>query len=220
MAKDQKDLIAEALLEAWDAGKVCLHPSDTLPGLSFNPTSEKARNFLYDLKQRPWQKSCIYLAKDLSMVERFANHISPNWLQILDKLWPGPLTVVLSAKDANLVPMGQDGSIAVRVPYFDEDRSWMRMVLERVETIFPSTSVNISGEKSMTSWKEAINFAEKYEQLYIPSIKKIPNFAANPSTIIRLGKDKDFELLRQGVLTSEQIVSAGAILKTEVISET
>ena len=43
----------------WQQGLVCLRPTDTLPGLSFNPASPSAKQTLFALKNRDESKTCI-----------------------------------------------------------------------------------------------------------------------------------------------------------------
>jgi L-threonylcarbamoyladenylate synthase len=98
-------------------GEVVAFPTDTVYGVGANAFSHIAVRQIFTLKGRPQDKSLpvfIYQIDDLNLVARDV----PNqaW-PLLQKFWPGALTVVL-LKSAPLpadVTSGQD-TVAVRIP--------------------------------------------------------------------------------------------------------
>lgn len=201
------DETAKSFLEALERGLVCLHPTDTLPGLSFNPASKEARKRLYTLKGRDFGKTLISLVSSLDKAKSFWKPLPQGWEKILGQLWPSKLTVVWKA--SSLVPgnlVGEDGSIALRCPQFSASSDWMMRVLGSVSYPLPSTSVNFSGEKSKKTWEEASLFCEE-KGIFIPNLEKIQKFSEKASTIIRL-EEKSFKVLREGAVTEETIKRA------------
>ncbi|MES2746306.1 MAG: Sua5/YciO/YrdC/YwlC family protein, partial [Bdellovibrionota bacterium] len=149
----------EAFAKAWLGGKVCLHPTDTLPGLSFHPELKSAEEDFMAIKERPDDKRPISLIADRALTNRYWQTLPPLWDKALQKLWPSSLSVIWLASDAcpkSLVAI--DGTTAFRLPQWTQDKLWMRDLLLKVNLPFPSSSVNRSGETAEVSWAGAVAF--------------------------------------------------------------
>ena len=197
---------AKSFLEALEAGLVCLHPSETIPGLSFHPNSEKAKETLYAIKTRDALKTVASLIVSLEKAKSFWKPLPPVWQFCLEKLWPSSLTVIWEASSkapASLV--SEKGLLALRVPTFPVSSFWMHEVLENFSQPLPSTSVNKAGEPSLSTWKEACNFCSKREdEIFIPTLSGEVFFQTEPSTIILLEGDF-FQVIREGAFPVEKI---------------
>jgi tRNA threonylcarbamoyl adenosine modification protein (Sua5/YciO/YrdC/YwlC family) len=202
---------AKSFLDALEAGLVCLHPSETLPGLSFHPNSEKAKKTLYAIKTRDTLKTVVSLVASLERAESFWKPLPPVWKFCLEKLWPSSLTVIWEANSkapASLV--SEKGLLALRAPKFQVSSLWMQEVLENFSQPLPSTSVNKAGEPSLSTWEEACDFCSKREEdIFIPVLSGGVFFQTEPSTIILLEGDL-FQVLREGAFPVEKIFETKA----------
>ncbi len=95
-----------------EAGVVLL-PTETFYGLACNPYSEEAVSRVLELKDRPRDMPLPVLAADWAQVDRLT--VVPEcWRDRLQTLWPGPITVVLPARQA--LPASLEATVAVRIP--------------------------------------------------------------------------------------------------------
>jgi L-threonylcarbamoyladenylate synthase len=95
------------------AGAVIAFPTDTLYGVGARAADPAAVDRLYQVKRRPPEQPMVWLVTDRAQVERFAV-VSAAAAELMERFWPGPLTLVLSAR------LRTGGStIAVRAPAHD-----------------------------------------------------------------------------------------------------
>jgi L-threonylcarbamoyladenylate synthase len=105
---------AIALLKS---GNVVAIPTETVYGLAADASNEAALRQVYAIKQRPADNPLIVHIADASQVNDWAAEFPPLAQKLAQAFWPGPLTLVLSAKDSvsNIVRGGQP-TVALRVP--------------------------------------------------------------------------------------------------------
>ena len=84
-------------LGALDQSFVCLHPTDTVPGLTFDPLSRKASERLQAIKGRDPAKTFLGLVADVYEAKRFWQELPAPWSRLLEDIWPAPLTVIWKA---------------------------------------------------------------------------------------------------------------------------
>ncbi len=193
-----------ALADAWRKGEVLLHPTDTLPGLSFRPSDKVAEAKFMQIKGRPEDKRPISLIADFHLAEKLFAPLPLHWNAVLSSLWPASLSVIWQASSAcprSLV--AEDGTIALRMPAWSEDKVWMRELILELDEPFPSSSVNRSGEPHALTWQDALAFVAKAGvALAIPPYQAPEESLAPslPSTVIRLDSLGGFAMLREGAL--------------------
>ena len=99
------------------AGGIVAYPTDTFYGLAANPASVAAIQQLYRIKGRRVDPAMPLIAAGIEQVEACAGALSPLARRLVERLWPGPLTIVIPAWAglADAVHAGT-GTVAVRVP--------------------------------------------------------------------------------------------------------
>lgn len=99
------------------AGDVLAFPTETVYGLGADARNEDAVRRVFSLKGRPADHPLIVHVADLETAGQWAAVIPERARMLMTRFWPGPLTLVLPARDevSRLVTGGQD-SIALRVP--------------------------------------------------------------------------------------------------------
>lgn len=190
--------IAQKFLTAWHGGRICLHPTDTLPGLSVNPSDGRAVHSLQRFKQRDSMRTFISLVVDLATAQRYWQPLPAGWQEILGKAWPGPLSVVWRASShAPSSLVGEGGGIALRCPRLSPPLRWMEEVLATVAGPLPTTSVNRHGEPPCQTWEEALSLVSEAD-IYIPEIVLPEKGELEPSTLIEIHHDGSYQVLRPG----------------------
>ncbi|NBU80631.1 MAG: threonylcarbamoyl-AMP synthase [Flavobacteriaceae bacterium] len=92
-------------------------PTETVYGLAGNIYSEKAIRSIFDLKKRPLINPLIVHIGTKNQLEDLATEIPDLAKKLIDKFWPGSLTLVLKKKET--VPdfvTGGKNTVAVRMP--------------------------------------------------------------------------------------------------------
>lgn len=175
-------------------GEVVAFPTDTVYGVGANVFERFAVRQIFELKKRPLDKALpvfIYQVDDLNLVARdIPNQAWP----LLQKFWPGALTVVLPKVAAlpDEVTAGQP-TVAVRIP----DHPVCLDLVIQVGRPLAVTSANLSGLPTPET-------AQGVAQQLGPGLPLVldggPSPSAQPSTLVDLSL-KPPRILRQGVLS-------------------
>lgn len=98
-------------------GKLVIFPTETVYGLGANALEAKACAAIFEAKGRPQFNPLIVHIADSSRIEPLTALVPPKARQLMEKFWPGPLTVVLPKSVAipDIVTAGLP-SVALRVP--------------------------------------------------------------------------------------------------------
>lgn len=144
---------AEILLEQ---EQVIAAPTDTVFGVMCRYDSVAALTRLYEAKDRPPQKAIPILLGSISQLAHVIREpIDPRADELMEKFWPGPLTIILPARQTlpTMLTAGQ-ATVAVRIPEHDQ----LRQLLNSYGPL-AVTSANLSGQS------ETHSAAEVYAQL-------------------------------------------------------
>ena len=186
------------------AGGVVIFPTDTLYGLGVDPCSETGLNRLFAAKVRERGKPIPLLLSEADQVDRWARHVPPAAARLMDRFWPGPLTLVLPA-DPGVHPAvtGGGDTVGLRVP----DHPVPRALAAGLSGAVTGTSANRSGNPG--AWGSAEEIVREFtgEVDWVLWGGKAPSGNARRegagnspgSTVVRM-IDDDPVLLREGVL--------------------
>jgi L-threonylcarbamoyladenylate synthase len=178
--------------EALRNGSIICYPTETFYALGVDPWNESAREKLYKLKNRPAEKELPLIASSTEMVSKFCDTSDLRFTILAQKFWPGPLTIVLPAKDHST-------SYAIRV----SSNVSARLISEIFGYPIISTSANITGA-------EALRNADYLSDDLSAGIDVVLNAGicpgGLPSTIISL-MNSEPQVLREGAIPSKEIIS-------------
>ena len=174
-------------------------PTETVYGLGANGLDEGAVAKIFEAKGRPQDNPLILHISGPEQIELFCHHIPQKAYDLAERFWPGPLTIVLPAKET--VPKRTTGglsTVAVRCPDCDVTREIIR--LSGVPVAAPSA--NISGKPSTTT-------AEHVRHDHDGRIDAIVDGGSCrvgvESTIVDLTEERP-RLLRPGGITPEELL--------------
>ena len=115
-------------------GALVAFPTETVYGLGANILNKKAIARLYKVKRRPKGKPFTVHIEDASLIRKLGCEITKEAGKLMDKYWPGPLTVILNCKNG--------GKIGFRMP---DNKVALSLIKESgVPVVAPSA--NISGQ--------------------------------------------------------------------------
>ncbi|MFA5143353.1 MAG: L-threonylcarbamoyladenylate synthase [Candidatus Omnitrophota bacterium] len=81
------------------SGGLVAFPTETVYGLGANLLDEKAIARLCRVKHRPKGKQFTVHIENISAIKKLKCEIPPAAGKLIDKYWPGPLTIILKSKD-------------------------------------------------------------------------------------------------------------------------
>jgi len=99
------------------SGGLVAFPTETFYGLGANALDPGAVARVFVAKGRPPEKPLLVLVDSMAMVEKLVAEIPPRATGLMDRHWPGPLTLVLRAAPG--LPPGLTagtGTLGVRLP--------------------------------------------------------------------------------------------------------
>ena len=173
-------------------GGIILYPTDTIWGIGCDATNAEAIQKIYDLKQRPMDKSFILLADSIEMVQEYVQQVHPR-INTLLSLHTRPLTVVYDeAKNLPSILVADNGSIAIRIPQDDYCKNLIRAFGKPLV----ATSANISSQPFPKSFGSVSSDIIQGVD-YVARNMQRDNIESEPSAIVRLSKKGELEFLRK-----------------------
>lgn len=144
--------LVERLARALRAGEAVVIPTDTVYGVAALPGVPGATARLFALKDRRAEVALAVLVADPPTGRALAEAPDERLVRVTDRLWPGPLTLVLRRAGAVAAwPLGGDpGKIGVRCPAHPLVRALAREVGP-----VATTSANRHGQPTPTTAVEA-----------------------------------------------------------------
>ena len=183
------------------AGGFCAVPTETVYGLCVNGLDPNAVAALYELKGRPEIKPLSLMVAGASDMEKYAVDIPPQAYTLARAFWPGPLTIVLKAKDIipSVVRAGGE-TVGLRCP----DHPMTLELLRRAGLPLAGPSANPSGLPSPKTAEEVLSY---FDGRIDALLDGGPCGVGRESTIIDLTRTP-YRILRRGALPEEAIDDA------------
>lgn len=98
-------------------GDVVAFPTETVYGLGADATNSYAVAKVFEIKKRPKFDPLIVHIGDREWVFQIAGSVPPEAIKLMDRFWPGPLTLILEKKDIipEIVTAGLS-TVGIRMP--------------------------------------------------------------------------------------------------------
>ncbi|MEW5989313.1 MAG: L-threonylcarbamoyladenylate synthase [Chloroflexota bacterium] len=145
----------EAVAEAADLlrhGHLVVFPTDTLYGVGADAFNEAAVDRLYQAKQRDLAKGIPILLADVADLDRVVAEVTAEAGWLIERFWPGPLTLVLPKSDRLPANLSPNEGVAVRIP----DHEIARQVIRAAGGAVATSSANVSGRPPARTVQEAM----------------------------------------------------------------
>lgn len=195
--KPDKDLIA-VFASMLASGKTVIFPTETVYGLGANALDEEAAAKIYQAKGRPSDNPLLVHVADKEDVYDLVENIDDRAKLLMDKFWPGPLTIVFKKKA--IIPDRTSGgldTVAIRMPSDQVARDLIR----QAGVPIAAPSANISGRPSPTKPEHIIRDMDgRVDGILVGG----PCDYGVESTIIDLSEDLAM-VLRPGSITLEML---------------
>lgn len=191
-SSNELELARKAVKVLRDGGIVAF-PTETFYGLGVQFDNEQALRRLYEIKRRPFDKAIPVIVSSVKQAISLASEVSLLERLLMDRYWPGPLTIVLKAKKglSNHITAGT-GKVAVRIP----GRSFALTLAKEAGFPITATSANISGEPPADNAPKVLEYFDEKIDLIIDGGK---TYGIEPSTIVEVSHGR-VKILRKGIL--------------------
>ncbi|MBM4140507.1 MAG: threonylcarbamoyl-AMP synthase [Nitrospira sp.] len=193
--------LEQALHHAVDSlrnGSIIAYPTETFYGLGTKYDIEGSLKKLYDIKQRPKEKPMPLIIGNKELLSDVAVSVNLLALSFIERFWPGPLTLILPAKEnlSEYITAGT-GKVAARIP----GESFALSLAKTANFPIIATSANLSGMPPAQDADAVIRyFGDKIDLIFDGG------FATGglPSTIVDVTGDEIY-ILREGAISRESI---------------
>lgn len=134
-------------------GGLVAFPTETVYGIGANALSETAIKKIYTAKGRPSDNPLIVHIGHVDDVNEYAQNISEVAKKLMNKFWPGPLTLIFKKKPIiNETITGGLDTVAIRLPANEIARA----IIKEAKLPIAAPSANRSGKPSPTRAKHVI----------------------------------------------------------------
>ena len=193
---EQSRATAVALDELRRGGVVGV-PTDTVYGLAADAADAAAVQRLFELKERPDDRSIAVLVADLAAAETLVE-FTPAARRLAGRFWPGPLTIVAARRPEAPPHLGTGATVGVRLP---QDR-----IMRAIAGPGPLavTSANLHGDPTPAT-------AQGVAELF-PTLSLVVDAGPRPgasSTVVDMTAAAPV-VLRQGPISLDEILAAAS----------
>jgi tRNA threonylcarbamoyl adenosine modification protein (Sua5/YciO/YrdC/YwlC family) len=193
-AKPEEKLLLQAADLIRDGGLVIV-PTETVYGIAANSLNPKTMERLDRIKNRPADKRYSLHIGDKEKIVEYAKDIPVAAFKLMDKFWPGPLTMVLRAAD--------NSTVGIRLA----DNQILRRIITLADVPVVCPSANISGKPAPTTFAAALKDLNGLVDL---AIDAGDTDLGVESSVVDLIIDPP-QVLREGAIKKEEILSAAKI---------
>jgi L-threonylcarbamoyladenylate synthase len=186
-------------LETLLSGGLVAFPTDTVYGVGSLAFDQQAIESIYLAKDRPVEKAIPVLIGDNQDLIQVAEAVPMLALKLIERFWPGPLTVLVPKKPTLPEAISATSTVGVRVP----DHEVARALLRHTGPL-AVTSANISGQSSPVTAQDVLAQLGGRIALIVDGGNTPGGI---PSTLVDC-TGEEIQLLREGPISKEQLLNA------------
>lgn len=184
-------------VHAVSRGALVVLPTDTVYGIGADAFDARAVALLLSTKGRGRQKPPPVLVGDPATLDGLAADVTPEVRALVERFWPGPLTIVCRAQPSLAWDLGDtQGTVALRMPADD-----VALALLRRTGPLAVSSANLSGQDSAVTAQQAVDYFGDKVAVYLDAG---PSAGGTASTIVD-ATSSPMRILRHGALRREQL---------------
>ena len=186
-------------LEILQSGGLVAFPTDTVYGVGTLAFNQRAIESIYAAKDRPVEKAIPVLIGDKDDLAKVADDVPLVALRLIDRFWPGPLTVLVPKKATLPEAISATSTVGVRVPDHEVARGLLQLAGPMAVT-----SANISGKASPITARQVLAQLGGRIAMIIDGGETPGGI---PSTLVDC-MGTEIQILREGPISKEELLSA------------
>lgn len=134
----------EKAIQVLGEGGIVIFPTDTAFGIGCAADNEAAVEKLFRIRQRPSNKPTPVLCSDIEMVDKISVFNQGIKSDLMNKYWPGALTIILKVRMGEISSLvcGGTDTVGVRIP----DSQVALEIIRRLGKPIVGTSANFHGQ--------------------------------------------------------------------------
>jgi len=182
-------------------GGLVVIPTRHLYGLAVDALNPRAVQGVFALKQRPPHQPLLILIPSREAVAIYARDVDRRAERLMDRFWPGKLTIVLDA--GPLLPAvltGGSGRIGLRLP----EHAVCRDIVASLGRPITATSANLSGQPGVSRIRDLHTDILASADLVLDAGSLLPGVG---STVVDVRPDET-RVLREGAVAVAAIREA------------
>lgn len=189
----------ERAVEYLRKGQTVAYPTETFYGLGADVGQHQAIKNTYDIKARNYGPPISILVSDLDMMESVVSEVPPKARSLMQRYWPGELTIVLPA--TSLVPeefVTDTGKVGIRIS--------SHPVASELVKVFgkPITTLSASPMESPPSL--CVRHVQEYFGDKLPCIIDGGEYdPSKGSTVVDIGGDS-IRIIRHGAIPAREVI--------------
>jgi len=180
-------------------GGIVAFPTDTVYGLAALPFKADTVEALFTAKGRLSSRAIAILVGEIAHLNRVTTGLSESARRLVERFWPGPLTLVVPKHESLPEVLSQDQTVGVRMP----DHPVALMLLRAIGPL-AVTSANLSGGENTNTAQEVQSQLEGRVHLIIDGGRSPGGV---PSTVVDC-TGPELTVLRAGPISIEEIEKA------------
>jgi L-threonylcarbamoyladenylate synthase len=208
MSKSTAARVAGAI-DALKRGEVIVFPTETLYGLGADALNNEAVETVFCLKGRNPNAPIPVLVADEAMLGQIVDRIPPLARELVQRFWPGPLTLVLPARpDIPRPLLNAMGGVGVRI----SSQPIATRLVEALGRPMTATSANPSGKQPARTLLEAKNYFAGKVNIFIDGGVLT---SKRGSTVAEVQGER-VKIIREGEIAAaalEQICGKGKLIR-------
>jgi L-threonylcarbamoyladenylate synthase len=194
-APDEAIALAVAAMRA---GEAVVYPTETFYGVGVDAFAPAALERIFAIKGRDAAKTIALIAHDEAAAFAIAREVPDTARRLARAFWPGPLTIVMPARDG--IPealIGPGGGVGVRVSSHPLASALARSLGRPIT----ATSANMAGEAPAQTLAQAQAALGKEIKVFVEGGKLT---GGAPSTVVECSHG-DWRILRAGAIAENEL---------------
>ena len=199
--KDENAEIVFPAVEALKRGEVIVFPTETFYGLGADALNENAVERVVSLKGRNPDSPIAVIIADREMLTEIVTEIPSMAERLINRFWPGPLTLVLPApKGLPLSLLNRDGKIGVRV----SSHPLATRLAGELGRPLTATSANLSGKEPARTIQQARSYFSGKIEIFLDGGRLA---GTSGSTVVEICHN-ELKIIREGEISSRELARA------------
>ena len=189
---------SSAAVRVLKGGGVIVFPTETLYGLGADALDEAAVEKVFQLKGRDPRSPIPVLVADQEMLHTLVAQVPAIAQKLIDRYWPGPLTLVLPGQKNIPKPLcNPAGGVGVRI----SSQPIATLLVNELGRPLTATSANPSGKEPARTLQEAKTYFAGRVELFVDGGALT---SKSGSTVVEVLQDS-IKIIREGELSASEL---------------
>jgi L-threonylcarbamoyladenylate synthase len=181
-------------------GDVIVFPTETVYGLGADALNPAAVEKVFQLKGRNPDTPIPIIVADQAMLKDLVEEIPPIARKLMERFWPGPLTLVLPAVPGTPKQLlNRTGGIGVRI----SSEAIATQLARELGRPLTATSANLSGQQAAFTIEQAHNYFDGEIEIFLDGGKLPSKIGSSVVEVI----DGRIKIIRAGEISLEQLAA-------------